>query len=182
MRGYTPAHIAEEAILSPSMCETLVRKFSDITSTTKIGKNVKNQNVRSTQGHSIPDSKAGDLYRIVTDELDRVNSMHWEFELDELDPIQFLQYNQGGHYTWHTDLGPGRHAKRKLSIVIPLSDPAEYEGGELLIKIGEKETSVPLKQGHAILFPSYILHKVTPVTKGKRFMLVGWMKGKTAFR
>ena len=71
---------------------------------------------------------------------------------------------------------------RKLSFVIPLSPPEAYEGGELIVQTSPKEISVPLTQGKMILFPSFVLHKVTPVTKGERHMLVGWLRGKTPFQ
>ena len=62
------------------------------------------------------------------------------------------------------------------------SPPEQYEGGELIVKTSKKEQSVPLTQGKMILFPSFILHKVTPVTKGERYMLVGWLRGETPFQ
>jgi PKHD-type hydroxylase len=72
-------------------------------------------------------------------------------------------------------MGP-RKARRKLSLVCQLSDPSEYEGGELQINTGEIFT--PEKQkGTVILFPSYLLHRVTPVTKGTRRSLVLWIEG-----
>lgn len=67
---------------------------------------------------------------------------------------------------------------RKLSMVIQLSDPSEYEGGELLLHLGNNPTRIERKKGLAVFFPSYILHEVTPVTKGERYSLVAWVHGK----
>ena len=61
---------------------------------------------------------------------------------------------------------------RKLSVSIQLTDPEEYEGGELYLYDGDKGTLMDKKQGTLILFPSYVLHEVMPVTKGERNSLV----------
>ena len=80
-----------------------------------------------------------------------------------------------GYYDWHVDMGPGK-ANRKLSLVCQLSDPSEYEGGELQIHTGQIHT-VEKKKGLVVIFPSYLLHCVTPVTSGKRQTLVLWIEG-----
>jgi PKHD-type hydroxylase len=58
-----------------------------------------------------------------------------------------------------------------------LSDPEEYEGGELLLKTSAFPIKTLNKKGTIIFFPSYVLHEVTPVTKGTRKTLVGWVLG-----
>jgi len=98
--------------------------------------------------------------------------------------LQFTTYkynkdiNEQEHYTWHMDCGPGLSSPRKLSLVLQLSDPDEYEGGELQIFTGGNE-AIPLKKQKGIIhaFPSYVLHRVTPVTKGIRKTLVVWITG-----
>jgi PKHD-type hydroxylase len=67
---------------------------------------------------------------------------------------------------------------RKLSISIQLTDPNEYEGGELYLYDDDKGTVMDKTQGTLILFPSYVLHEVVPVTKGTRNSLVTWVTGK----
>ena len=97
----------------------------------------------------------------------------WGFE----DGLQYtIYYDNGGHYDWHVDLGPGM-SNRKLSCVIQLSDPDEYEGGELQMNNGSQILSVPKKKGLVTFFSSFVLHRVTPVTKGTRKSLVAWMSG-----
>ena len=91
--------------------------------------------------------------------------------------IQFTHYNGvGSHYDFHLDIGPG-HGFRKISIVVQLSDPNTYEGGDLIIDTGSNTTTCPRGLGNVILFPSILIHKVTPVTKGERFSLVSWVSG-----
>ena len=70
---------------------------------------------------------------------------------------------------------------RKLSLVVQLSDPEDYEGGDLEIYTGHEPLVVKKKKGMTAFFPSYQLHGVTPVTKGTRYSLVVWVHG-PAFR
>jgi PKHD-type hydroxylase len=180
MRGN--CYVANDPILTKQECSNLIDRLSEKVSTARLGARTVDTSYRSTKSCAIKESECPELYsKIESYCLDR-NNEFWNFELEGQDPIQFLLYEVGDNYKWHLDIGKGKHSTRKLSIVIPLSSGESYEGGELLVKIAEKDISVPLKQGCPILFPSYILHKVTPVTKGKRFMLVGWMKGETPFR
>jgi PKHD-type hydroxylase len=89
--------------------------------------------------------------------------------------LQYTEYNaDSSHYTWHQDHGAKEHSVRKLSCVLQLSDPADYEGGELeLFGLG----AVQKQQGTLIVFPSYEQHRVTPITKGFRRSLVAWATG-----
>jgi len=83
------------------------------------------------------------------------------------------------HYDWHVDWDVANmRVPRKLSMVLQLNDPSEFEGGELQIKINnDKENSVELRRGRAWFFPSFLLHRVTPVTRGERKSLVLWITG-----
>jgi predicted 2-oxoglutarate/Fe(II)-dependent dioxygenase YbiX len=182
---FKPWLISNDPILEPFVCENIIEKFKgkgQMGQVSKDNKNMIDTSIRSVQGLSITKDDSSKLYDIVKTQALAANNRYWGFSIPDMDPLQFLEYHDGSHYDWHLDIGPGSSEHRKLSIIIPLSDPKSYNGGRLHLKIGPKNVSVDLKQGHAIFFPSYILHKVTPVTKGKRFMLVGWMKGKTPFR
>jgi PKHD-type hydroxylase len=103
----------------------------------------------------------------------------WNFDLISIvDSIQYTEYYEGGgHYDYHVDLGPGSASHRKISIVVQLSDPSEYEGGDFEILKGTTPDKLPRNKGATILFPSYLLHRVTPVTKGVRRSLVIWIGG-----
>ena len=89
--------------------------------------------------------------------------------------IQLLLYGEGGHFRmWHTDAGADSGDRRRISMSVELSDPADYEGGTLEIVpdlVGRART---LGRGGVHLFPSRALHRVTPVTKGARWALVAW--------
>ena len=87
-----------------------------------------------------------------------------------------------GHFDWHSDIGDGRLAsKRKLTMVVQLSDPADYSGGALELMPGSGVVTADTALGAATLFPSFVLHRVTPVTGGERRSLTIWCHG-PAFR
>lgn len=87
-----------------------------------------------------------------------------------------------GHFGWHSDIGAGNWAaKRKLTVVVQLSDPAGYEGGALELWPDSNVATTPRQRGLATVFPSFVLHRVTPVTSGTRWSLTLWAHG-PAFR
>jgi PKHD-type hydroxylase len=110
-----------------------------------------------------------------------VNKTFFKFDLNGiLESLQFTNYKApSGKYGKHVDCsGSGVTPSRKLSITIQLTDPNEYEGGELVLYDSEKPTMMDKEQGSLIVFPSYVLHEVKPVTKGERNSLVCWVTGK----
>lgn len=123
------------------------------------------------------------VYDLVWDYLDIANrNSNWNFQIDACEAMQLARYNKDGHFKFHQD-GNGFtrfdngnkfvHGKtRKLSMSIILND--EYEGGEFEF-FGQQQ--VIGKRGTIIVFPSYMMHRVKPVTKGTRYSLVMWNCG-----
>jgi PKHD-type hydroxylase len=118
----------------------------------------------------------------------------WNFDWDWSENIQFTKYKLNQFYDWHQDAydkvypenyGSNQAGKiRKLSIIVTLVDGSEYDGGDLQInfrhrhKIDEIKTINEIRpKGSVIVFPSYIFHRVTPVTRGTRYSLVNWNLG-----
>lgn len=103
----------------------------------------------------------------------------WQFQLNSIiDSIQYTEYyGGGGHYGWHMDIGPHPINHRKISITIQLSNPDEYQGGDLELWTGVGQVQAPRSQGCAVLFPSFMMHRVTPVQSGTRKSLVLWVGG-----
>jgi PKHD-type hydroxylase len=102
----------------------------------------------------------------------------YRFALDGFwEPLQFMVYRDvdGAHFNWHIDHGPA--LQRRLSLTLQLSDPSSYEGGDLQFKAGEEITSAARARGTLIAFPSYLVHRVTPVTSGTRKSIVAWVAG-----
>jgi PKHD-type hydroxylase len=91
--------------------------------------------------------------------------------------LQFTRYQAPGeHYEWHIDRGM-QTGTRKLSLSLQLSDPDDYEGGDLEMWFGGEPTKASRERGMMTFFPSYVMHRVTPVTKGVRYSLVCWISG-----
>jgi PKHD-type hydroxylase len=118
------------------------------------------------------------LYDKITQYAISANKEMWNFDIwGYHDALQFTNYyGDGGHYDWHADLGPGI-SNRKLSVVLQLSDPKDYVGGELQMNTGGGITSVAKEYGSLCFFPSFVLHRVTPLTSGTRTSLVTWLCG-----
>jgi PKHD-type hydroxylase len=114
----------------------------------------------------------------------QANREAWNFQLDGDEAIQIARYDIGQHYIGHIDVGmSGPYSLRKLSVVVQLSDPADYEGGELVFySSSEKLVAAPRGRGEMILFPSYALHQVKAVTAGRRYSLAHWIIGREPFR
>lgn len=121
------------------------------------------------------------LYLKIQDLVNKANQM-FGYDLHSLENLQFTEYDVDytGHYDTHKDMFKGSNFPnfhRKLSFSIQLTDPSLYEGGELKI-YNEKNPIIASKTlGTINFFPSYMLHEVTPVTKGYRNCLVGWVSG-----
>ena len=119
-------------------------------------------------------------FRKITDIVLNLNDRFFQFDIFGLsEGFQFTNYKApSGKYGKHVDRGFNT-VIRKLSLSIQLTDPEEYEGGELKLYTGEKDGQIMDKsQGTLIIFPSYILHEVMPITKGERNSLVTWVTGK----
>ena len=118
------------------------------------------------------------VFERLSDVIQQVNNDFYNFDIDAFyDDIQLTNYNDydNGHYDWHIDMGARR--LRKLSLVLQLSDPLDYDGGELEIATGGEPISVPKERGLISIFPSWTRHRVTPVTRGNRQTLVAWIGG-----
>jgi len=119
------------------------------------------------------------VFRRVTDIVLNINERFFKFDLFGLNEgFQFTNYEApSGKYGKHVDRGLNIPV-RKLSISIQLTNPEEYEGGELYLYDCDKGTLMDKTQGTLIIFPSYVLHEVMPVNKGERNSLVTWVTGK----
>lgn len=146
----------------------------------KIGTAVLDKNIRETSISWIPSSKEDNkwLFRKLTDIIIDCNSRYFGFDVTTIENLQYSVYNVNGHYKSHIDTKYSQAlGARKLSFSLMLTDPNEYEGGDLRIHTGTEPTILPKEKGTIVFFPSYTLHDVTPVTKGVRKALVGWVLG-----
>ncbi|MGE3802511.1 MAG: 2OG-Fe(II) oxygenase [Candidatus Kapaibacterium sp.] len=91
--------------------------------------------------------------------------------------LQLTEYAEGDFFEWHMDFGGGEISNRKLSLTVQLSDPEDYEGGSLQFMINDKIVDAPRTKGTIVVFPSFIMHRVTRITRGIRRSIVGWVSG-----
>jgi len=119
----------------------------------------------------------------------------WNFQWDFTEACQFTTYTKGQHYTWHCDDSslpynkphwPNYHKKRrKLSMTLLLSDSKNFKGGELEFDFRNSDGKEPTikkctevsEKGSLVVFPSFVWHRVRPVTQGTRHSLVVWNLG-----
>lgn len=121
------------------------------------------------------------IYQKLTNKVNYINENFFEFDLEKIERIQFTYYKseENGFYDKHTDpLTWNLPHNRKLSLVIQLSDPKDYDGGDLILHYSNYPEIIRKQMGMSIFFPSHILHEVTPVTRGDRYSLVAWIHGK----
>lgn len=116
-----------------------------------------------------------DLYEKVEKFILQTNDVHFKFELgDFAQSLRIARYQPGYSHDWHLDYAPNDSSK--IAFSVPLS--GGFKGGEFqMLDIG----TVPLGIGQAVVFPAFEAHRVTEVTKGERWVLLGWYGG-PAFR
>lgn len=171
-----------EGIFSKEDCQNIINLGTELTDA-KVGdgndgivdKKIRESSVQflNVNEETLP------LFKNLKKIAENANDERYNFQLSGFyEGLQLTRYdgNQRGKYDAHMDVGPGDMSQRKLSIVVLLSDPDEYEGGDLeFIGVGDHQKI--RTQGTAIVFPSYMVHKVNEVTKGVRYSLVGWISG-----
>ena len=138
-----------------------------------------NSDYRKSEVCWIPENEESNwLYQKISEYANEANRVMWNFDIWGFpDDLQYTLYHgDGGHYDWHVDLGPSL-ANRKLSMVLQLTGPDEYSGGDLQINCGGMISTVPKEKGLIAFFPSFLLHRVTPTLDGTRISLVTWLGG-----
>ena len=138
------------------------------------------------------DENSNWLFKKIIQCINETNVNNYGYILKFVENIQFAEYTSQtkGFYSKHSDCGNRFEMEnfvdiRKLSFSIQLSDSSDYEGGELKFYTGKKSIytnkaegdTAKKDKGTIILFPSHVLHEVTPVTKGIRYSLVSWVQG-----
>ncbi len=137
-------------------------------------------NKRITTISWIPFKEMQPMYDQINEFIQKANRNHFGFgDIQITEQAQFTEYPEGGFYDWHMDTDVTMQHEppvRKISMTLLLSPENQFEGGDLELMAPGKR--VKLKQGHAIIFASFLNHRVAPVTKGVRQSLVMWFGGK----
>ncbi len=162
-----------------------IKKIGDNLTTnqaTTFGGNA-NDSVRSGSVAWLPrrDDDNSWIYARLLQSAEIANNELWSFDIVGLwEDCQYTTYlgsEKGDHYGYHLDIDGEAGSHRKISVVVQLTDPSEYEGGDLEILTRGTPFFADKSKGSCLLFPSFCLHKVHPVTKGKRNSLVLWVSG-----
>jgi PKHD-type hydroxylase len=137
---------------------------------------------RSTMIHWMTNEKYKNsllpIYQQISYIVRKINDSMWGYSYTGYEPFQYSEYKIGDHFDWHIDQNQFTGTEvRKISFSLGLSNKNEYEGGDLIIKSSDQENNYKLDRGDIVVFPSWMLHKVTPITKGKRRVVVGWGEG-----
>ncbi|HEY4134087.1 MAG TPA: 2OG-Fe(II) oxygenase [Alphaproteobacteria bacterium] len=120
------------------------------------------------------------MYQKFSAAVSALNAQHYQFDVTGFDePLYHVTYPSSdlGHYDWHSDIALPNEPLRKLSITFQMTDPSEYDGGDLEMNAFGHVDKCPRDRGKLILFPSHQIHRVTPVTRGTRSALVSWVVG-----
>jgi PKHD-type hydroxylase len=113
----------------------------------------------------------------------KVNFDKFQLDLRRFDAYQYSKYEVGSFYKWHRDISnvpTPNGLYRKLSVVLMLSEPEEYAGGDLVLCTSgsfEDTKRIKLNKGDIVFFYSTTPHTVEPVTEGSRLTLVTWCLG-----
>lgn len=123
------------------------------------------------------------IYEKIGQVVRHLNQRFYRFDITGLENLQYTVYHgsEAGHYDWHIDYGPHNPKPRKISLSLQLSEADSYDGCDLQFQVGNKIGTAPRRRGTLIAFPSFFLHRVTPITRGTRKSLVCWVAG-PAFR
>lgn len=159
-----------------------VKSFDESVSQSSVGlsENIFDDKLRSSKNSWIPTTHW--ICGLVWSYLHNANVSNFQYDIDGFDDgsLQYTHYSEGDFYTWHQDdaISFGRLRPRKLSVVVQLSDPEEYEGGNLeLMSSTDDKYVLPRTKGTIIVFDSRTRHRVTKVRSGHRRSLVGWGVG-----
>lgn len=173
-------------VITPKRCKEIIKSAKGTFKDATIGDDTRlDDETRKTLIHW---SEEQDLFDMVNDFCTTANKNgKWGLETSAMESIQIGQYPTGGHYNWHVD-GLGivpinapenkllNGKTRKISFVLWLND--DFEGGEFEFHSSHiKDNVLKPSIGTIVCFPSWVMHKVNPVTKGTRYSAVSWLVG-----
>ena len=166
--------VLNDDIINSILNEAKLHKTKQQTIGTELESNT-DLNIRNAQGVTLsPNLGIGAL---LTGMALNANNQAWKFDVKYSNQSEYLRYDKEGHYVSHIDttflLQAQEH--RKLTTLAFLND--DFEGGKFYIQIGPEKQYPPQQKGTVLVFPSYMVHGVEPVTKGVRYSCVTWLVG-----
>lgn len=177
---YAPSSLHD--VITPRMCEETIRIATGIGfERSHIYQDEGSGDLpehRSSESVWIKPDDYPELYREIGNTLQEMNKKLYRFSIWGMNMIQIIRYEPGSFFTDHVDIGYADSANRKISLVVQLSNSEDYEGGDLVFA---SDLEVPRQRGYGCVFPSWVLHRVEKITRGTRYSLAAWAKGKYFF-
>ena len=186
--------VHKDNFLTEQRCDELITMFDNsekhkatVAGTYKgNGADVVNESVRKVQEVRFSDeiilSDGFNLTKHLLMSFEMANTLFFNFDIsNKMSKIRMLRYEDTGKYDWHLDIGNEQTSVRKITAIIQLSDENDYDGGNFEFSMtdetGENTAVGGRKKGSLILFPSYLGHRVSPLTRGVRYSVLTWMLG-----
>ena len=174
--------VLHATFFTPEQCNAIVKQCVEELwmSGETIGGGV-NKKVRNVEQQVLPINQQGWPLTRILDLAKQANNARFKFDVQgflDVDAPMIMKYTKGGHYDWHVDTG-NSVCHRKLSFTIQLSDDKDYVGGDVEFIGSKVDTKAFRQKGVCIIYPSFLPHRVTKVTKGVRHAIVGWIHGPT---
>lgn len=175
-----------EGAISPEYCDQIIargkqRKAQEATIGFDAGAPPEHHYRSSTIRWLDVDNADADIANYMMKFVKRSNRNNFGFDIREMNEIQFTEYHGEAHgkYDWHHDVFFENQAPydRKLSIVVQLSDAKDYTGGFFEFFNMQSPGMQFKTRGSVLVFPSFFIHRVSPVTAGERISLVSWIEG-----
>jgi len=195
-----------KSVIPERICDEIVRYGKSISDTMAVTGGYGNKKLNQKQVKDLKKKRNSNIvwmsdrwvYKEIQPYIHQANSnAGWNFNWDWSESCQFTKYDKGQFYDWHCDSweqpyrteninDPTNGKIRKLSVTVSLSDPKQYKGGELEFDFRNKDPDKKpniykckeiLPKGSLVVFPSFVWHRVCPVTKGSRHSLVIWNLG-----
>jgi len=178
-------YYSKDSIFAYFDCDDIVKLGNQLTlEYQKITPNIVDTTLFNTKSNYFLYDHSAEInyfYEKIRQEVIKANNLHWFFNLYDFgEPLKFMEYSAdyNGFVKTHADLSNVGVTKfRKLTIIVQLSDEEDYDGGDLVVQHYETMHIMPKKRGTIIIFPSFLLHRVDPVTKGVRNSLVTFAYG-----
>ena len=175
-----PSHATTAGFLADAEIDRLIAEHQSLVADGKLGAGSMDPAVRRSQIVFLGvEERYRWLYERIWAAARECNRQFFAVDIQTVEPnLQLGRYDSSdqGHYTWHTDFADFRPL-RKISISVQLSRPEDYEGGDLELLYSNSPRKLERTRGAFIAFPSFMLHRVTPVTRGTRWSLVAWILG-----
>ncbi|ADN75470.1 2OG-Fe(II) oxygenase [Ferrimonas balearica DSM 9799] len=172
-------HVVHQPCFSPTeMANIIAAADADLMDGTIAGQ-VGDNSIRRSKVHWLDKQTFDWAYRRLWKVVETLNRQHFGFDIERFEGrFQVARYHQDdeGFYTWHMDAGQ-KTANRKISISVQLTPPQDYLGGTLEFFYTNKNKPAPTDHGSIVAFPSFVMHRVTPIERGVRYSLVAWVVG-----